>query len=546
NRTMEKARYERLQALEASLSAHAEGFRKRPPEPAFATLDQGAPVILKAFEAHLAPLTAFFAEVHRARLESRGRYVPAEHDDHFKHFNWRHLDNAEMALCPPFVVLVEAGAEPWQLLGLLLPVLTSGRPVKVVLAQHSLHTGVEETGRAAALQGGLDFALFFLALRNVYFLQTSPASQTPLEPQLALALESPRPAVVSLFLPSDPGENLTGGREAAARALLCRGFPHFVYNPDLAEDFVSCLHLEDNPDREAVWPKALLEYKNETGQAAQQERSYTFADYAAEEPEYAAQFRPLEAGEAASAIPLADYLSLPPEKHRDKHPFVLALEKNKSLVRQVPSPAMIAQTVDRMHLWRTLQELEGIRNPHVEAAERRVSERLSEEKTQALTRQREELEAKAVASGEQAVSAAMRNLALRLAGLAPLGGGAVGAAASPPVATAHSADNGKGALKAAPTPQPAEPEAPSAPVSETPWIDERVCTSCDDCITINKNIFAYNGNKKAYIKNAQGGPYKDIVKAAEKCSTGAIHPGMPLDRGEKDVDKWIKRAEAFQ
>ncbi|MDH4247987.1 MAG: hypothetical protein OEW39_09225, partial [Deltaproteobacteria bacterium] len=42
NRTMEKARYERLQALEASLSAHAEGFRKRPPEPAFATLDQGA------------------------------------------------------------------------------------------------------------------------------------------------------------------------------------------------------------------------------------------------------------------------------------------------------------------------------------------------------------------------------------------------------------------------------------------------------------------------------------------------------------------------
>jgi len=450
-----------------------------------------------------------------------------------------------MALCPPFVVLVEAGSNSSELVGQLLPLVTSGRPIKVMLVQRTLHTGVEETGRAAALQGGLDFALFFLALRNVYFLQTSPASQTPLEQQIARVLDSPRPSVVSLFLPAQDTATLADGREAAARALLSRGFPHFTYDPDKAEDFVSCLNLQDNPEPEAVWPMALLEYKNESGQAARQERAYTFADYAAEEPTFAAQFRTLEAGDIPQAVPLTEFLALPSEKRRDKHPYVMALDKNKAVVRKVPSAAMVAQTADRMHLWRTLQELEGIRNPHVEAAERRVSERLSVEKEQALKKQREELEARVASTGEQAVSTAMRNLALRLAGLAPLGD------APPPAAPvgAVNGGNGKGALKpaAAPkaeAPEPTKEEA-TAPVSETPWIDERICSSCDDCITINKNIFAYNGNKKAYVKNPQGGPYKDIVKAAEKCSTGAIHPGLPLDKGEKDVDKWVKRAEPF-
>ena len=48
------------------------------------------------------------------------------------------------------------------------------------------------------------------------------------------------------------------------------------------------------------------------------------------------------------------------------------------------------------------------------------------------------------------------------------------------------------------------------------------------------------------MKNARGGPFSDIVRAAEKCTGGCIHPGTPADPGEKDVEKWIKRAEKFQ
>jgi pyruvate-ferredoxin/flavodoxin oxidoreductase len=78
-----------------------------------------------------------------------------------------------------------------------------------------------------------------------------------------------------------------------------------------------------------------------------------------------------------------------------------------------------------------------------------------------------------------------------------------------------------------------------------PWIDTPQCTSCDECININPKIFAYDSNKKAYIANPDGGPYKDFVKAAERCTARVIHPGLPRDRSPKDIDKWIKRGEKY-
>jgi pyruvate-ferredoxin/flavodoxin oxidoreductase len=35
------------------------------------------------------------------------------------------------------------------------------------------------------------------------------------------------------------------------------------------------------------------------------------------------------------------------------------------------------------------------------------------------------------------------------------------------------------------------------------------------------------------------------VQAAEKCPVSAIHPGTPINPKEKDLDKWLKRAQPF-
>lgn len=81
---------------------------------------------------------------------------------------------------------------------------------------------------------------------------------------------------------------------------------------------------------------------------------------------------------------------------------------------------------------------------------------------------------------------------------------------------------------------------------EPVWVETPECTGCDECVNINPAIFKYNADKKIEIVNAKAGSFKDIVKAAEKCTAGCIHPGTPWNPTEQGVDKLIKRAEKFQ
>ena len=89
----------------------------------------------------------------------------------------------------------------------------------------------------------------------------------------------------------------------------------------------------------------------------------------------------------------------------------------------------------------------------------------------------------------------------------------------------------------------------AAPASEAvviePYIESERCTSCNECTNANRKMFAYNADKQAYIKDPRAGTFAQLVQAAEKCPVGAIHPGTPLNPNEKDLEKWLKRAQAF-
>ena len=87
---------------------------------------------------------------------------------------------------------------------------------------------------------------------------------------------------------------------------------------------------------------------------------------------------------------------------------------------------------------------------------------------------------------------------------------------------------------------------PAAGDWEPVWVETPECTACDECTTINPKIFKYNGDKKVEIADPRGGPYKDIVKAAEKCTAGCIHPGTPWNPAEPGLDKLVKRAQKYQ
>jgi pyruvate-ferredoxin/flavodoxin oxidoreductase len=109
-----------------------------------------------------------------------------------------------------------------------------------------------------------------------------------------------------------------------------------------------------------------------------------------------------------------------------------------------------------------------------------------------------------------------------------------------------------GAVVEAPAPTPAV--APVKPAREEeeeeelqmePYIESARCTTCNECTNLNRKLFAYNDKKQAYINDAKAGTFREIVMGAERCPVRIIHPGTPLNPKEKDLGKWIKRAEPF-
>jgi ferredoxin len=117
---------------------------------------------------------------------------------------------------------------------------------------------------------------------------------------------------------------------------------------------------------------------------------------------------------------------------------------------------------------------------------------------------------------------------------APADGGV--AVAAPPVSVAAPA-----AKAAAPAAAPVEDDG----LALEPYIDTDRCTTCNECTNLNGKMFAYNENRQAYIRDARAGTFAQLVQAAERCPAGLIHPGTPLNPGEKDLAKWVERAKPF-
>jgi ferredoxin len=202
---------------------------------------------------------------------------------------------------------------------------------------------------------------------------------------------------------------------------------------------------------------------------------------------------------------------------------------------------------DRLNYWHTLQELAGVHNFYVEAAVERVLEdaraAAEVEREELLKAHAEELDSvRTEAAGE-----AMGQLVDVLMG-ADLSGmvGESSLATMPAANAAADAAPAEEATteEAAPAPEP-EPEEEEELSFDEPWIDTAACTTCDDCISINKMMFAYNDDKQAILKDPRAGTYADLVEAAETCPAKCIHPGKPLDPNEPGLDELIARAEPY-
>jgi pyruvate-ferredoxin/flavodoxin oxidoreductase len=286
-----------------------------------------------------------------------------------------------------------------------------------------------------------------------------------------------------------------------------RAYPLFSYDPDAGKRPEECFDLDGNPAPDQDWPTYTLTYV-EGGREKTMELPMTFADFAVTEIRFRKHFRlaPPDTWNE-NMVPLAEFLLLPKEEKEGRFPFVWSIDRKQQLTRLLVAEQIVTSCEERQEFWTMLRAIARV-------GEKQIS--------------REEIAAEVRREVTARVAAGLMKLAE--------GGDATvltQSQATPIVGEAPGIAEGFDGV------------AESTEQYMAPWIDSQQCTACDECINLNPAIFQYNENKKAIIKNPDGGPYKDLVKAAERCTAKVIHPGLPKDRSSKDAAKWIARGEKY-
>jgi pyruvate-ferredoxin/flavodoxin oxidoreductase len=547
-------------------------------------LFQDAPsVAIGLFEGLMRKMADGFVAVRTAELELADAYDESTHGHFFQAFDWQGFSDEEFRLCPPVLAVGGDGAMLDIGFQNVSRLLASGKPLRVIVLDTQVYSN---TGGQACTSGFLgqvsdmaaygeawhgkrehrkEMGLIAMAHRGAYVVQTSQANPAHLVGGLLKALASRRPAVINVYTPCQAEHGLpdSASAHAARLALEGRAFPYLVYDPDAGATVSERLSLDGNPALDETWPAYELSYVDEDGEKSSLTVPLTTADWAATEPRFAKHFRRVPPADWSEAmVPFADYVDLAVEERAGKTPFLWVRQAGERLGRLAVAEEMVALAEERIDLWDELRELAGVRvsdrvRLRIEAPiEERYEERLERE----LSALRREYEMKIAQLKERYPALVTRRIAEALVsrqgplpgGFAGLFGGG-GSTAGVPPPPREEASSSPTRLVSSPPPEgvgaelaSSREEADEEAESLEPWIESELCTTCNECTNINPKIFAYNEDKQAYVKDPRGGPFSDIVKAAEKCTAKVIHPGTPWNPKEPDLDKWVQRAEPYQ
>jgi hypothetical protein len=361
------------------------------------------------------------------------------------------------------------------------------------------------------------------SLGGVFVLQAPGSELYRLRDRIAAGLRHRGPALFSVFAGADPPAAGLAPYLTAAAALRSRAFPAFSYDPYAGDNLAARFSFEDDPDPEADWPVAPLEFSDEQMQRVAERHAFTFADFALCDRRYAAHFARVPRGRwNASLVPMGEWLALGAEAAAQCVPCILAADAENVLHRVLVDERLAQATRRCLTLWHRLQELGGIHNSH--------AERL-------LAREKAAWEAQ-----KDAEIAALRSSALLERGKG-----------EDETGDAKTAEARTG-VRPGPDPQPtsalaadqaAGKETGVRPASD-PYIETARCPSCNECQLINDKLFLYNENKQAYLGDLKAGTYREMVTAAESCQVAIIHPGKPWNPNESGLEELIERARPFQ
>jgi len=480
---------------------------------------------LGLFEGHMRKMAEGFKAIRQARLELEGRFNPADPACNLTYFGWKDFSEEEWRLCPPVVAVGGDGAMYDIGFQNLSRALMSGHPVKILVLDTQTYSN---TGGQSCTSGFIgqvadmapygkqwkgkteirkEMGLIGMAHRTSFVLTSSASHLTHLLEGYIDGLNSRRPALFNVYACCQPehgiGDDMSNRQ--SRMAVESRAYPLFRYDPDAGTSFEECCSIEGNPHLDRDWISWSLDYVDEHGEPAQLEVPLTFADFAMTEGRFRKHFRkaPPETWNDAM-LPVHEFLELAEDEREGRFPYVWGVDAKNRLMRVLVAQELVQSCEERRDFWRQLRGLCGELN--------KVD----------LERVRQEAKAEMA----QKLSSSLLALAGSEGGFA---------------AALSGSGNGNG--------QGLNGSNGSAAASadwEAVWVETPECTACDECVRINPGIFRYNANKQVEIADPKAGPYKDIVKAAEKCAAGCIHPGTPWNASEPGVDKLVQRAARFQ
>lgn len=408
-------RLKRVRALIQTLGEMKEAWSNAVPEFASIDIAKDESEILELAGEHLNRIGRVFRTLRIAQLEIRSKYDSKTHDAMFADFSWPELSPDELRLCPPFLVIARADDDRGAQLRKMMSLLANGMPIKIAALRSSLREAYPRASDSS-VPSTMTVETLPLAMRGVYFLQTSVAAPD-FQKQLFEGLTTPRPGLISVLCPRSDEEQVAFQRRSE-RAVRARAFPMCIYDPDRAERFVMCLDLSSNPSPDTLWTNETLPGRDAEGQPVEVEEAFTFAHFAASEAEFAAEISEPPAI-ADNLISMTEYLGCSRRQRARKLPFIKLAGKEGNIARKVVSPMIALQCADRLHLWRTLQELSGIDNPHVSTTRATLEKEFGAEQEAQLQDLRQEMEKDAARREQVAVASAMRRLVARLTGAEP-------------------------------------------------------------------------------------------------------------------------------
>ena len=528
---------EALGLLTAMLPVYGMRSQLEPPfDPALYAGDVGEAVV--QWNLRQIAMVEFFRALRVAELELENQYDPAIHDRFFEEFNYTHLSAEERALCPPVLLELSQQGLDASAAGTLLELLDSDAPIKVILTLNSMDE--DEFSGSPAWPARLAGAV--MSLGTAFVFQGTGANPDALQEAFSAGAAYPGPALFSVYAGTGTGGSELPPYLDAASVLEARTLPSYRFDPSLGAEQANRMVLMNNPQQELPWVSDIFSYFNAAGQESAMELTFTHADFLLADRRWRKEFWVLDHDLQEDALlPLAEFLALDVSQQHSRVPYVLAVDAGHEIRRVAINYRVFKQVLSVANRWRALQEAGGVDNSHARmlmAAERATMESELQAKTAELQQQTE-------TQLDQNLGELTREIVTRIADQLISGASVPGMPVASPTPARRSEVVAPAKIEEAVAPVE-EAEEDDAPISlDEPYIDGVLCTSCDDCTKMAPHIFAYDENKQAYIKDASGGTFQELVLAAEKCPVKIIHPGKPKNPAESNLDEWIARAKPF-